>query len=243
MVQGVIAGMQEEIGQRNIVFKNGHLVEVERPGHVEAGFRQPDWQRREIHRTREKAEIEISCSETPEEFTVWVRGVGFDVQYANNLFSVFQQHRAEDFEGTGIGLANVRRIIHRHGGRTWAEGKVNEAPVYFFIAQKKGNSLSPLKRILLAEDNANDIELTLSALEEYNLANEVIVTRDGVGQLDYLYQRGKFAGQPNVIPAVILLDLKMPRMDGLETLRQLRSDARFKHVPVVMITSSRENRI
>ena len=100
--------------------------------------------------------------------------------------------------------------------------------------------MSPLKRILLAEDNANDIELTLTALDEYNLANEVVVVRDGVEALDYLFQRGKFAGHPNGIPAVILLDLKMPRMDGLETLRQLRSEPRFKLVPVVMITSSRE---
>ena len=100
--------------------------------------------------------------------------------------------------------------------------------------------MSPLKRILLAEDNPNDIELTLSALEEYNLANEVVIVRDGVEALDYLFQRGKFAGHPNGVPAVILLDLKMPRMDGLETLRQIRSEALFKHVPVVMITSSRE---
>jgi CheY-like chemotaxis protein len=97
-----------------------------------------------------------------------------------------------------------------------------------------------LKRILLAEDNQNDIELTLAALEEYNLANEVVVVRDGVEVIDYLHQRGKFAGHANGVPAVILLDLKMPRMDGLEALKQLRSDARFKHVPVVMITSSRE---
>jgi CheY-like chemotaxis protein len=100
--------------------------------------------------------------------------------------------------------------------------------------------MSPLKRILLAEDSANDIELTLSALEEYNLANEVVVVRDGVEALDYLFQRGKFANHSNGTPAVILLDLKMPRMDGLEALRQLRSEPRFKHVPVVMITSSRE---
>jgi CheY-like chemotaxis protein len=100
--------------------------------------------------------------------------------------------------------------------------------------------MSPLKRILLAEDNQNDVELTLAALDEYNLANEVVVARDGVETLDYLHQRGKFAGHANGIPAVILLDLKMPRMDGLEALKQLRSDARFKHVPVVMITSSRE---
>jgi CheY-like chemotaxis protein len=100
--------------------------------------------------------------------------------------------------------------------------------------------MSPLKRILLAEDNENDVELTLSALEEYNLANEVVVARDGVEVLEYLFQRGQFANHTNGIPAVILLDLKMPRIDGLETLRQLRADPRFKRVPVVMITSSRE---
>lgn len=100
--------------------------------------------------------------------------------------------------------------------------------------------MSPLKRILLAEDNPNDVELTLAALDEYNLANEVVVTRDGVETLDYLFQRGKFEGHANGIPAVILLDLKMPRVDGLEVLRQLREDPRFELVPVVMITSSRE---
>jgi CheY-like chemotaxis protein len=100
--------------------------------------------------------------------------------------------------------------------------------------------MSPLKRILLAEDNPNDVELTLSALEEYNLANEVVVARDGVEVLDYLFNLGQFANHPNGTPAVILLDLKMPRMDGLEALRQLRADPRFKRVPVVMITSSRE---
>jgi CheY-like chemotaxis protein len=100
--------------------------------------------------------------------------------------------------------------------------------------------MRPLKRILLAEDNQNDVELTLSALEEYNLANEVVVVRDGVEVLDYLFQRGQFANHPNGIPAVVLLDLKMPRMDGLEALRQLREEPRFKRVPVVMITSSRE---
>lgn len=100
--------------------------------------------------------------------------------------------------------------------------------------------MTPLKRILLAEDNANDIELTLEALEEYNLANEVVTVRDGVEVLDYLFQRGQFAGHANGLPAVILLDLKMPRMDGLEALRQLRAEPRFKLLPVVMVTSSRE---
>jgi CheY-like chemotaxis protein len=100
--------------------------------------------------------------------------------------------------------------------------------------------MAPLKRILLAEDNERDVELTLAALEENNLANEVVVARDGVEALDYLYGRGKFTGHANGLPVVVLLDLKMPKVDGLEVLRQMRNDSFLKHVPVVMITSSRE---
>ncbi|MGC3960514.1 MAG: response regulator [Verrucomicrobiota bacterium] len=100
--------------------------------------------------------------------------------------------------------------------------------------------MAPLKRILLAEDNDHDVELTLAALDEYNLANEVVIARDGVEALDYLYGRGKFAGHANGLPVVVLLDLKMPKMDGLEVLRQMRNDPALKAVPVVMITSSRE---
>jgi CheY-like chemotaxis protein len=100
--------------------------------------------------------------------------------------------------------------------------------------------MAPLKRILLAEDNAHDVELTLAALDEHNLANEVVVVRDGAEALDYLQHRGKFAGHANGLPVVVLLDLKMPKVDGLEVLRQMRADPALKHVPVVMITSSRE---
>src|ERR1700742_1490910 len=100
--------------------------------------------------------------------------------------------------------------------------------------------MAPLKRILLAEDNEHDIELTLSALEEHNLANEVVVVRDGAEALDYLYNRGKFAGHANGLPVVVLLDLKMPRVDGLQVLKQMRDDPLLQHIPVVMITSSRE---
>ena len=100
--------------------------------------------------------------------------------------------------------------------------------------------MAPLKRILLAEDNDRDVELTLAALEEHNLANEVVVARDGAEALDYLHQRGRFAGHANGLPVVVLLDLKMPKVDGLEVLRQMRADPVLKHVPAVMITSSRE---
>jgi len=100
--------------------------------------------------------------------------------------------------------------------------------------------MAPLKRILLAEDNEHDVELTLAALDEHNLANEVVVTRDGAEALDYLYGRGKFAGHANGLPVVVLLDLKMPKVDGLEVLHQMRHDPNLKHVPVVMVTSSRE---
>jgi len=100
--------------------------------------------------------------------------------------------------------------------------------------------MAPLKRILLAEDNHHDVELTLAALEEYNLANEVIVARDGAEALDYLHGRGKFAGHANGLPVVVMLDLKMPKVDGLEVLRQMRQDPTLKSIPVVMITSSRE---
>lgn len=102
--------------------------------------------------------------------------------------------------------------------------------------------MAQLKSILLAEDNSKDVELTLTALAEHNLANEVIVARDGEEALDYLLRRGRFRERPEENPAVVLLDLKMPRVDGLEVLRRIKSEDRLKTIPVVMLTSSREER-
>jgi CheY-like chemotaxis protein len=100
--------------------------------------------------------------------------------------------------------------------------------------------MAMLKRILLAEDNENDVELTLTALGENNLANEVVVVRDGADAWDFLCHEGSYAGRNGGNPAVVLLDLKMPKVDGLELLKRMRQDSRFRTVPVVVLTSSRE---
>jgi len=100
--------------------------------------------------------------------------------------------------------------------------------------------MTVLKRIVLAEDNPNDVELTLAALAEMNLANEVVVVRDGAETLDYLFRRNSYANRPAGNPAVLLLDLKMPKVDGLEVLSALKADETLKTIPVVMLTSSRE---
>ena len=99
-----------------------------------------------------------------------------------------------------------------------------------------------LRRILMVEDDPRDVELSLGALELYNLANEVVVVGDGEEALDYLYQRGKFMARPNGNPAILLLDLKLPKVDGLEVLQQVKADDRLKMIPVVVLTSSREER-
>jgi two-component system response regulator len=100
--------------------------------------------------------------------------------------------------------------------------------------------MNSLKRILLVEDSERDAELALDALGTNHLANEVVHVRDGAEALDYLYRRGQFDGRSNEAPAVVLLDLKMPKVDGLEVLRQIKGDPVLKMIPVVVMTSSRE---
>jgi len=102
--------------------------------------------------------------------------------------------------------------------------------------------MEQLGRILMVEDDPKDVELTLMALEDYKLANEVVVTRDGEEALDYLYCRGKFTTRTPDNPAVLLLDLKLPKVDGLEVLQQIRSDEKLRMIPVVVLTSSHEER-
>lgn len=97
------------------------------------------------------------------------------------------------------------------------------------------------RSILLVEDNPDDVELTMRALEKNNIKNEIIVANDGVGALDFLFGTGKYSGRDlNEMPALILLDLKLPKIEGLEVLRKIRADKRTRLLPVVILTSSKE---
>lgn len=100
--------------------------------------------------------------------------------------------------------------------------------------------MNPIHSILYAEDNPHDVELTLAALAEHNLANEVVVVGDGAEALDYLHHRGRYQLRRNGNPALILLDLKMPKVDGLGVLRAIKQDPQLRVIPIVMLTSSRE---
>ena len=100
--------------------------------------------------------------------------------------------------------------------------------------------METIGRILLVEDDPKDTELTMTALEEYNLSNEVVVATDGEEALDYLYYRGKFQRRSGENPAVLLLDLKLPKVDGLQVLETIKADDNLKMIPVVVLTSSRE---
>ena len=100
--------------------------------------------------------------------------------------------------------------------------------------------MAALKPILLVEDNPNDIELTLAALESSQLANQIVICRDGAEALDFIYRRGQHEGRQVQDPAVVLLDLKLPKVDGLEVLAKVKGDPATRGIPVVMLTSSRE---
>ena len=100
--------------------------------------------------------------------------------------------------------------------------------------------MTAIRTILLAEDSPHDAEMAIDALRDANLANPIVHVEDGVETLDYLLRRGRFADRPEGDPAVLLLDIKMPRMDGLEVLTELRTSDRFNHLPVVILSSSRE---
>jgi light-regulated signal transduction histidine kinase (bacteriophytochrome) len=140
LVQDVIAELQPQSRNRKIEWFISELPEVEAdPSLIRQVFVNLLGNALKYTSTRKNARIEVGCRTSQTEHVIFVRdnGVGFDPRYAHKLFGVFQRlHRASDFEGTGIGLANVRRIINRHGGRTWAEGNLNHGATFFFSLPK-----------------------------------------------------------------------------------------------------------
>ena len=167
-------------------------------------------------RPRDRAVIEVGQMQAGDESVIFVRdnGVGFNMKYADKLFGVFQRlHRAEDFEGTGIGLATAQRIIGKHNGRVWAEAELNQGATFYFTlgssqtANPTRNSgpllgeIMPEIEILLIEDSPQDVELALDVLKGENLANQIHVERDGEEALDFLFSVGALrnvrAGSPS----------------------------------------------
>jgi len=142
LAKNILKDLEEETKDRDIAWKVGELPEVDCDSSMlRLVFVNLISNAAKFTRPRAKAEIEIGCIREKEEFIFFVRdnGVGFDPKYMDKLFGVFQRlHRQDEFEGTGIGLANVRRLIHRHGGRTWADGKIDGGATFYFSLPKQG---------------------------------------------------------------------------------------------------------
>jgi two-component system response regulator len=147
---------------------------------------------------------------------------------------------ALEFQGMSVGRTSFSALS---AGMADARGAMAKSPpgnVLIHVAQTTGRTTMKSKTILLVEDNPDDVRLTMHAFGKTNIVNELHVVNDGVEAMDYLLGVAK-AGDPKLLPAVILLDLKLPRMDGLEVLKRIRANEQLKRLPVVILTSSRED--